>query len=279
MVYGKNKTGSKERSEEVAKMRYVIITQQEPFFIYKVIHALLNKEEHEVVGICVLQAKREEKSRWAYLRERLRIYTLWEKYWVVWAYGMTSIMGGDISELAAVKKVPVLKTEDINSDAFVAEVRKLRPDAIVSISPPQLFQRPLLDSAQYCINLHASLLPRHRGVFGTWWTLFEGDEVGGITVHEMVEKIDAGSILYQDTVPITSDETQFSLAWKTKRLMPKAIIHCLSQLSNGPMPVLAPNWETSYNYAPTKKEAREFRKSGHRIFRMRDLKCMISRQF
>ncbi len=260
-------------------MKYVIITQQEPFFIYKVVRALLSNKQHEVVGVCVLEAKRKEKSRWAYLKERLRIYTLWEKYCVVWAYGMTSLMGRQIVELATAKKIPVLQTEDINAVSFVEEVRRLTPDVIVSISPPQLFQRPLLDSAKYCINLHASLLPRHRGVFGTWWTLFEGDQQGGITVHEMVEKIDAGQILFQDMVEIAPDETQFSLAWKTKKLMPGAIIHCLDRLSVGPMAPMNPEWPTSYNYAPTRAQARQFRKKGKKVFRLRDLKAMLAETF
>lgn len=260
-------------------MKVFIITQQEPFFIYKVIRALLEQNDHEIAGITVLKGKRKDRSRWDYLSQRLRNYTLWENAWVISAYALTALLGRKITGLAKNHGIPVFPTDDVNDPGYIAQLRKLDPDAVCSISPPQIFDNELLNSVKYCFNAHASLLPRHRGVFGTWWTLYHGDEYGGVTVHTMEKKLDAGEILLQEKVRIAKGETQFSLAYKTKHLIPDALIACLNDAEKGHLENLDPQWETSYNYAPTKDEARQYRKKGHRVFKLHDLKGMLVGRF
>lgn len=260
-------------------MKVFIITQQEPFFIYKVIRALFEQNDHEIAGITVLKGKRKDGSRWDYLKQRLRSYSLWENAWVIFAYALTLCLGRKITRLAKSHGIPVLPTDDVNDSGYIARLRRLSPDAVLSISPPQVFGTELLNSVTYCFNAHASLLPRHRGVFGTWWTLYHGDEYGGITVHTMEKRLDAGEILLQKEVRIAEGETQFSLAYKTKRLIPNALIDCLNSAEKEQLEYLDPRWETSYNYAPSKDEAREFRKKGHKVFKLRDLKGMLVGRF
>lgn len=57
-----------------------------------------------------------------------------------------------------------------------------------------------------CINLHPSLLPRHRGPMPLSWALRCGDVEVGVTWHRMVEKVDAGRILGQASFPIVDDD-------------------------------------------------------------------------
>lgn len=260
-------------------MKIFIITQQEPFFIYKVVKQLLEDDAHQVVGGTVLKAKRVNKSRWSYIRERTSVYTMWELFWVTYAYFICKLKGRKITSLMHQHQVPVLETEDVNNPDYVLKVKAAQPDVIVSISPPQLFKKELLQAVPHCLNAHASLLPRHRGVFGTWWTLFYGDKEAGITIHTMDEAVDKGEIMWQERIPVQQGETQFSLACSTKALIAPSIWKCLELLEKGQLKPMEPKEKATYNYAPAKADEKQFRQKGLKVFRWSDLKLMLKESY
>ena len=61
------------------------------------------------------------------------------------------------------------------------------------------------------INIHPSLLPKHRGCFAIPWAIIDGDKETGLTIHTMNEEVDTGYLLYQDSWEIHSYDTAFSL--------------------------------------------------------------------
>ena len=61
------------------------------------------------------------------------------------------------------------------------------------------------------LNIHPSLLPRHRGLHAWKKALEAGDKETGATVHHVVEEVDAGEIVAQQAVPIREDDTPESL--------------------------------------------------------------------
>lgn len=72
-----------------------------------------------------------------------------------------------------------------------------RPDLIVSVRYPRRIHLEVLELVPpgLAINLHPSLLPKHRGSLCQFWAIFEGDEVTGVTAHEMVEEFDLKPVL------------------------------------------------------------------------------------
>ena len=260
-------------------MKTFLITQQEPFYIFKVAAALINNETHEIVGATVLKGKRVNKSRWSYLKERIAVYTLWELLWVTWAYFLCKLKGRKIERLLSDNGIAVIKTEDVNDPVYVEHVKATGAEVILSISPPQLFKKQLLKAVPYCLNAHASLLPRHRGVFGTWWALYHGDNTTGITIHTMDEQVDKGKIVMQKKINIKANETQFSLAYRTKQLIAPALIECMDRLEEDKLHPITPTETPSYNYAPSKKDNIRFRNKGLKVFRLGDLKHMLSARF
>src|SRR5207245_1006907 len=69
-----------------------------------------------------------------------------------------------------------------------------------------------------CINVHASLLPRHRGAAPIAWSILAGDAVTGVTIMAMTEEMDAGDILLQRETPIAPDDTGGALGERLARL-------------------------------------------------------------
>jgi len=73
------------------------------------------------------------------------------------------------------------------------------------------------DVASQCglaINLHPSILPRNRGASPFFWSIRNGDRDSGVTAHLLSERLDAGDICMQQSIPIVADETQSTLRRK-----------------------------------------------------------------
>ncbi len=118
----------------------------------------------------------------------------------------------DLSELLDAFSIETQESTNVNAKECTAEIQRFQPDLIVSLYFDQIIREPLLSSTPIPpLNLHPSLLPAYAGSSPTFWVLANGEEQTGITVHEMVKKIDGGSIAYQRVIPIESNDTQFSL--------------------------------------------------------------------
>eukprot|EP00927_Polykrikos_kofoidii_P043704 TRINITY_DN37786_c0_g1_i1.p1 TRINITY_DN37786_c0_g1~~TRINITY_DN37786_c0_g1_i1.p1 ORF type:complete len:754 (-),score=86.61 TRINITY_DN37786_c0_g1_i1:36-2297(-) len=94
------------------------------------------------------------------------------------------------------------------------ELQNFQPDLIVSILWPRRINVEVLSLCRDSINIHPSLLPRHRGSLTQFWAVFDGDEQAGATCHRMVRDFDAGRILYKVPVCMAPDETALSLSLK-----------------------------------------------------------------
>jgi len=88
------------------------------------------------------------------------------------------------------------------------EVAAAQPDLIFSFYYRSMLPVPLLKNARLgAFNLHGSLLPKYRGRAPLNWAVLKGERETGVTLHEMVEKPDAGRIVDQQAVPIGPDDT------------------------------------------------------------------------
>jgi methionyl-tRNA formyltransferase len=112
-----------------------------------------------------------------------------------------------VAELAAKHGIPAVTPQDANTPDFVDRVRALAPDFLFSFYYRKMLGRPLLDSAKRgAFNMHGSLLPKYRGRVPVNWAIIKGETETGATLHEMVEKPDAGRIVAREAVPIGPDD-------------------------------------------------------------------------
>jgi len=96
----------------------------------------------------------------------------------------------------------------INSSEVVEELAGFGARALISIQYDQILKNALFDRIGCpCLNLHYALLPRHRGVAPIAWAILSGDDEAGVSLHHMVEDIDAGDLLAQARVPIGPETT------------------------------------------------------------------------
>ena len=139
-----------------------------------------------------------------------------------------------IKEIAIARGLPVLQPERLRDASFASALRALAPDLIVvaaygKILPPAILAIP----PRGCLNVHASLLPRHRGAAPIPWAILAGDTVTGVTVMVMNEEMDAGDILLRRETPIAADDTGGTLADRLAHLGAGAIGEALDGLARG----------------------------------------------
>lgn len=95
---------------------------------------------------------------------------------------------------------------------FIASILEFKPDYIFSFYGRRIFPASVLAAAQkFSINLHPSMLPDYKGCFSCPWAIINNEKYTGITIHKMVESVDAGDILYQEMVGVDQHETAYSL--------------------------------------------------------------------
>ncbi len=96
----------------------------------------------------------------------------------------------------------------LRSAEAIAAIRDFRPDGLLLVSYGQLVPPDLLSLADRApLNVHPSMLPRHRGAAPVASTILAGDAVGGVTLMVMTEQLDAGPIVEQWEVPLGGRET------------------------------------------------------------------------
>ncbi len=84
-----------------------------------------------------------------------------------------------------------------------SEVGRYKPDVIVVASFPRIIPAATLATARIgALNMHASALPRHRGVDPIFWTYWDDDREAAMSIHWINERVDAGDIAAQKSLPL-----------------------------------------------------------------------------
>lgn len=177
--------------------------------------------------------------------------------------------GGQCSVASAARKLGAeyRTVTNVNSAEYVAHVREVQPDLIISYSAPQVIKPELLGIPQYgVLNVHGALLPDYRGCFPSFWYLYNGEKLGGATVHYMSAAIDDGDICVQRSVDISDCRTMFDVMGKTKLVGGEAMVEAIERITNGTLtPRKNHTEEGRYFTWPTVEQARDFRKQGKKL--------------
>ena len=165
--------------------------------------------------------------------------------------------------------LPVLQPRNIK--AMATGIKKIAPDAIIVIAYGQIIPPDILAIPKYgCLNLHASLLPKHRGASPIQSAIAAGDKTSGVTLMKMDSGLDTGPIIAQTKLNIATDETGESLHDKLARLSAKTLLQYLpGYLTDKLTP--QPQAENQATYAPklTRQSGRiDWRKPAEEIERL-----------
>ncbi len=161
-----------------------------------------------------------------------------------------------IAVWAAGHGLDVLQPERVNRKSFRAELAQVAPDVAVVVAFGQIFKRRLLAVPRHgCLNLHASLLPRHRGAAPIHAAIAAGERLTGVTTMIMDEGLDTGPMLLQQELEIAPGETTPELDGRLAERGAELMVETLRLLERGELtPRDQPQAHASYAPQLTKAD-------------------------
>ncbi len=135
-----------------------------------------------------------------------------------------------LAEYASTKGITIHQPLNFREPYTIKTLRNYEPDVIVVISYGLLLPKEILSIPKlFCINVHASLLPRWRGASPINHAIFCRDDFTGISIIKMVEELDAGPILNEKKIPLTGTRTYGDLYSELGQLGAEALLDTLKR--------------------------------------------------
>ena len=156
---------------------------------------------------------------------------------------------------AELRGIPVLQPGSIREAAFADRILSADAEIIIvvafgAILPPAILRIP----ARGCVNLHASLLPRHRGAAPIARSIMLGDHRTGVTTMQMDEGLDTGGILLQESCDIGAQETAGELGVRLAGIGAGLLLRTLEGLQAGHVTAISQDSSRATLAPPLRKE-------------------------
>lgn len=253
---------------EGRKLRLLFVTEDDPLYVirfFEVFFAEYPEDEIEIVGVSVQEAFHE--PIWKTARRMLRFYGPVDFVRLCARYLKVKLRGDSIARLAERRGLPLVPCGSVNDPAYVERVRALGVDVVASVAAPEIFRKGILETpALGCINIHSGRLPVYRGMMPNFWQLLHGEKHAVVTVHEMVEKLDAGGVLGTLEWPLKARDSLDRVITGTKRDGARLMIDVLLRMKRGQAPAEPLDMtHKGYFSFPQPKDVKAFRKRGHRM--------------
>ena len=111
-----------------------------------------------------------------------------------------------VKEVALAHDLSIYQPEKLSGSEEMAQLMALGADGIVTAAYGQFLPSKLLDSMDFAVNVHASLLPKYRGGAPIHYAIINGDAEAGVTIMEMVKEMDAGDMIAARSLPILDED-------------------------------------------------------------------------
>ena len=139
-----------------------------------------------------------------------------------------------VKEVAVAHNIPVFQPERIKREEGVAMLKSCAPDLCVTAAFGQLLSQEILDIPPMgTINVHSSLLPKHRGSAPINWSIIMGDQVTGVTTMFTDKGMDTGDILLMRETPIGEKENAGELSDRLAVMGAQLLIETIRELEAG----------------------------------------------
>ena len=144
----------------------------------------------------------------------------------------------------------VFQFEKVKTPEGVAQLKALKPDVIVTAAFGQILTQEILDIPQFgVVNVHASLLPRHRGSAPINWCILQGEKTAGVTTMLTARGIDTGDMLLKSETEVGELETAGELTVRLSEMGGKLLVETLEKYLSGEIKPI-PQDEAASSYEP-----------------------------
>lgn len=160
------------------------------------------------------------------------------------------LLASPVKEWALQFGISMEQPESVNDPVVLKKLNLMDVDAAVVCAYGQILKPPVLNWPRFgCFNIHASLLPRHRGASCIQAALLSGDPETGISIIQMDPGLDTGPVLGGTAIKLEPDETADQLHEKLAQLAPGVLLKVLEEVKNGNSSPVPQDGEVA-TYAP-----------------------------
>ena len=163
-----------------------------------------------------------------------------------------------VKVLAEENNIPVFQPTSLkkgeDAENALKTLKELSPDLIVVVAYGKILPKEVLDVPKlYCMNVHASLLPKYRGAGPIQWSVLNGEKETGVTTMLMAEGLDTGDMLIKKSTEIGENETASELHDRLSLIGAELLIETINAIKRGEVtPVEQNDDESSYSPMLTK---------------------------
>ncbi|BAN62279.1 methionyl-tRNA formyltransferase [Streptococcus anginosus subsp. whileyi MAS624] len=173
-----------------------------------------------------------------------------------------------VKELALDYGLPIYQPEKLSKSAELDSLMNLNADGIVTAAFGQFLPSKLLDSVNFAVNVHASLLPKYRGGAPIHYAIINGDKEAGVTIMEMVKEMDAGDMIARRAIPIEETDNVGTMFDKLALVGRDLLLESLPSYIAGDLKPV-PQDKNQVTFSPNilpEEERIDWTKTNHQIF-------------
>lgn len=158
-----------------------------------------------------------------------------------------------VKEVALTHNIPVYQPLSLkkgeDAETAMKTITDLAPDLIIVVAYGKILPKAILDAPKYCINVHASLLPKYRGAGPIQWSVLNGEKVTGVTTMLMAEGIDTGDMLLSKSTEIGENETASELHDRLSELGAEVLLETIKAVKSDSLTPV-PQEDSQSTHAP-----------------------------
>ena len=140
-----------------------------------------------------------------------------------------AVVSPPVKEAALRWGLPVVQPDSLKAADAVSQLADLKPDIIVVCAFGQILTQSVLDIPPLqCVNVHFSLLPRHRGASPVAAAILAGDEFTGVSIQLIRVKLDTGPILARAAIPVSPQDNTGTLNGKLSLVGARLLLEALN---------------------------------------------------
>ena len=250
------------------KLRLLLVTEDDPLYVIRFFEVFFEeypRDQIEIVGVTIQDAFHEPITKTA--QRMLRFYGPVDFVRLGTRYAIVKAQRTSIGTLATKHGLKLVPCSSVNDPAYIEQAKALRPDVIASVAAPEIFKKGILNvPAKRCINIHSGKLPIYRGMMPNFWQLLHGETHACVTVHDMVEQLDAGGILGTLEWPLKERDSLDRVITGTKQDGARLMIDVLKKIANNDITATPIDMsEKKYFSFPKPEDVKKLRARGHRM--------------
>ena len=254
------------------KYKILLITQDEPIYIYSTIVNLIKElPENCEISHFVAGNQNPTGKKSSFFEKVLKVFNIFGLKFFIWYSSMYIYKRLTQESLNSyLKKTKIKKIETprgINHKDILNNIEKNKFDIGISIAGSEIFKSKLISLFRFgIINVHTSDLPKYKGLMPVFRAMQKGESKIGISLFIVDEGIDTGKIIRKEFLNIEG-KTMHRVIIESKEIAVNLILKCLKNIEHEfNNAVLQEDFEGSYFSFPNKEDMIEFKKNGKKLF-------------